>query len=289
MAQFRMFIGNLGEGVKGRSPLLLGLVSGCLLSSPALATISGVCPDGSIFIVQTEQSIPCRQAKRVAPTDIPPLNPELLPRPFGWNRFHERQDPNNPYNLVDSIESGPSASEPPVSRWTPRESSTGSSRVEASPRPVSVPDRFPALTPQELEDLAQIVELSQRRAPATFEKSEGSGVRLRIAHSKALESRLREVWRTAGGTPEGHPVVFSAAASQADRFYANLTFVQDSVAFHPNRDDARELGVLQGRLGRLGPDDRVLGYAWLPTSMDLKRSMDVYWNDRVLRTTLDPS
>ena len=81
---------------------LVALSAALLLAAPAAAAISGVCPDGSIFIVQSADAIPCREAKRVDPSDLPPLQPELLPRPYGWERFNRRADPNNPYNLVDT-------------------------------------------------------------------------------------------------------------------------------------------------------------------------------------------
>ena len=84
--------------------LLLG--AALMGAAPSAAeTISGVCPDGSIFIVQRRSAVPCREAKQVDPNDIPPLNPEFLPRPYGWEQFQGRQDPNNPYNVVDTAPS----------------------------------------------------------------------------------------------------------------------------------------------------------------------------------------
>ena len=32
----------------------------------------------------------------------PPLKPEFLPRPYGWEVFNRESDPNNPYNLIDA-------------------------------------------------------------------------------------------------------------------------------------------------------------------------------------------
>src|SRR5688500_8934774 len=83
-------------------PRLSAALAALFAAAPAAAAISGVCPDGSIFIVQSSDAIPCREAKRVDPQDLPPLQPELLPRPYGWERFNRLADPNNPYNLVDS-------------------------------------------------------------------------------------------------------------------------------------------------------------------------------------------
>src|SRR5881397_3359186 len=81
---------------------LCSAIAALCAAAPAAAAISGVCPDGSIFIVQSPDAIPCREAKRVDPQDLPPLQPELLPRPYGWERFNRLADPNNPYNLVDT-------------------------------------------------------------------------------------------------------------------------------------------------------------------------------------------
>ena len=61
-----------------------------------------MCPDGSIFVVQRPESIPCANAKQVEPGEVPPLKPELLPRPYAWEVFNQQQNPNNPYNLIDA-------------------------------------------------------------------------------------------------------------------------------------------------------------------------------------------
>jgi len=61
-----------------------------------------VCPDGSIFIVQDRARIPCDAAKEVAPSDVPPLRPEYLSRPYTWQVYREGANPNNPYNLIDA-------------------------------------------------------------------------------------------------------------------------------------------------------------------------------------------
>ena len=52
----------------------LALLGGVLASSGATAGITGVCPDGSIFIVRKAAQIPCKGAKRVDPSDVPPVN-----------------------------------------------------------------------------------------------------------------------------------------------------------------------------------------------------------------------
>ena len=79
-----------------------------------------------------------------------------------------------------------------------------------------------------------------------------------------------------------------AVAGNDGAFYANLTFVQGHMSFHPDRNQSGELGLIEGRLGRLSPDEVVLGYVVLPGHMDLSRPMDIYWNDRQVTATLRP-
>ncbi len=120
-------------------------------------------------------------------------------------------------------------------------------------------------------------------------RSDGSeGLVLRLAHSQAFESRLQEAAAAAGRRLSGSVVLFSAEAKSPGAFHGNLTFSQAHTAFHPEREDPAQFGVLEGRLGELGPGDRVLGYVVLPAPLDPAQSLDVYWNDLRLVTTLRP-
>lgn len=273
-------------------PLRLVLLLALLAASPAAraGAISGVCPDGSIFIVQRVEAIPCRKAKRVEPGDIPPLNPEFLPRPYGWDVFSRRSDPNNPYNLVDSLRAAPPA---------PSRQPTPPAPVPGGPSPVTpgraaapAPAHSPvvALSPRELDDLAAIVDVLQERAPATLVQrtDAGPGLQVRLAHSAAFEAKLGRAL-AARGTPATGPVVaFHVLAQQNGAFWGNLTFVQDHMAYHPDTQDPAQFGLVDGRLGKLVAGDRVLGYAVLPAEADASRPLDVYWNDRRLTATLNP-
>ena len=176
----------------------------CLAAaSPAVASITGVCPDGSIFIVPRSELVPCRDAKTVDPTRLPPIRPEYLPRPYGWEVFNRQRDPNNPYNLIQSEpapESG--ATRPTQNREAERRAPSGESAPEAglrnraavqsAPETASLPGE-PALRLEdaEAEDLAMIVELSQRRAPASILARQSRG-RVRLARSAAFEARMRK-------------------------------------------------------------------------------------------------
>lgn len=261
--------------------------------------LSGVCPDGSMFIVRSEASIPCRDAKIVAPDDMPPLKPQNLPRPYGWEVHNRRHDPNNPYNVVESAR--PVSDAQRRERPAPPAPQTASAlRPQTGSAPQAVapairPDDAPAtlgLTPREIEQLARIVELSQETVPATFTASPDAdprGVSLRLARSQAFEGRLRESGVGAGDGTSGPVVLFRADASGSATFWGNLTFVQGHVAFHPQRSDPAQLGLLDGRFGRQESGGSVLGYVVLPDYVDLSAPLDVYWNDRRLRATLAPA
>ena len=262
------------------SRLLGGLALSAQLAGPAVASITGVCPDGSIYIVPRAALIPCRDSKRVAPDEVPPIKPELLPRPYGWEVFNRLNDPNNPYNVIDTgraVRGHAPATPPEVSARPPVVASTG------------IPNL--GLSPEELRDLALIVEYAQRHAPATIARRVGAGspgLVVRLAQSRSFEARLREASLRAGRAVHGPVVLFTAAGGDEAGFYANLTFVQGHVAFHPDAGREGEIGLLEGRLGRLAPDETVLGYVVLPERMDLTQPMDIYWNDRQVTATLRP-
>ncbi len=287
------------------APARRALAAGSLLAlaaPPALASISGVCPDGSIYVVQRAQAIPCSHSKQVEPHDLPPLKPGYLPRPYGWEQHQRSQDPNNPYNAVDAAPSlrRPEAQEAPgpgtlplAATPEPGPSGAGAAQPpERAPSAVAVaPERFPAqaFSEAELQDLVRIVELAQGRAPAAFRGDAAQGLTLRLARSVAFEPRLRELFADEGRVPSGPVVLFAARAERAARFQPHLTFVQGHAAFQPDAANPRELGLLAGRPGDLGPGDAVLGYAVLPAEMDLSQPLDVYWDDRLLTTTLAPA
>ena len=286
-----------------------------LAAAVAEAGITGVCPDGSIYIVPRAELIPCRDSKQVDPNDVPPLKSEMLPRPYGWEVFNRRNDPNNPYNLIDAgraVRGESPAPSPEQARVAPTSeiqpgAERESDRPEA-PRRARAANPLPPVSarppghagavplelgfgPEELRDLALIVEYSQQRAPATLVRGEDGdppGLVVRLAQSRSFEARLRDAALRVGTAVRGPVVLFSAIAAKEEAFYANLTFVQGHMAFHPDRDQSGELGLIEGRLGRLSPDAVVLGYVVLPEHMDLSQPMDIYWNDRQVTATLRP-
>lgn len=280
--------------------LAAALVSSALLTSEAGA-ISGVCPDGSIYIVQRSASIPCRDSKQVEPGDIPPIKPEFLPRPYGWEVFNRETDPNNPYNLVETAPLAPLAPPPEAPREAkpqpappePERSPQVAPTVDTLAR--AAPQRAPqglelGLSANDLQNLLAIIEISQDRAPATFVQRDDDGPRgvmLQLAHSEVFSSRVANAL-SRRSAPTGLAVAFHAQASESGSFFGNLTFVQGHMAFHPDESDPAQFGLLMGQLGRLAPGDAVLGYAVLPTSLDLTRPVDVYWDDQLFTARLSP-
>ena len=247
------------------------------------AALTGVCPDGSIFIVQHESQIPCKDAKQVEPSEVPPIRPEYLPTPYTWKVYNEAQDPNNPYNLIDAAREVRALREANEARQRQEQQAAqaGATRGTAPADPVQPLDL--GVDEGELRDLYQVVELSQAATPASFERetADGRGVfEVRLARSRAFEARLDQAWRSRGGLPRSGALVFTALSKRPERFHANLTFVQGHLSFQPDASNARQLGILQGRLGELEGGELVLGYVVLPEAMDLAQPMDVYWNDR---------
>lgn len=257
-----------------------------LVAAPDAGAVTGVCPDGSVFVVRRAADIPCSAAKRVEPSDVPPMRPENLPRPYLWQLHQEKQNENNPYNLLDRAErlrgggAAPPVAEAPAPS-TPQVAAAPPTRAPAPPPRSEKPQL--GLTDGELRDLFYLVELSQQSVPATFVEEAGGAesIRVSFAHSPAFEQRLRQA-----GAVDGTVVLWSAQPKQAQRFQPNFTFVQGETAFHPQPGRARELDVLVGKIGgELAAEEVVLGYAVIPPAIDLARPMDLYWDDRRIAVT----
>ncbi|UCE85399.1 MAG: hypothetical protein JSU66_13805 [Deltaproteobacteria bacterium] len=254
-----------------------------------------MCPDGSVFIVQSEASIPCERAKRVEPHEVPPLRPDYLPKPYTWQVYGESVDPNNPYNMIDSarkVRALQQGGGPPPEAALPQ--------VGAPPPPVTRAQRAPrSLEPEtlglsdgELRDLFLIVELSQERAPANFVKETADGLermRVSLAHSQSFEDRVAASWGAGAGSMQGRVLLFTVVAQAQESFFGNFTFTQGHFAFQPDREDPRQMGVLHGRFGPLSHGETLLGYVVVPRDVDFAAPADVYWNDRRTTATFSPA
>ncbi|MEN8182831.1 MAG: hypothetical protein ABFS46_09890 [Myxococcota bacterium] len=263
-----------------------------LLAAPAAsASITGVCPDGSIFIVQRAEAIPCTRAKLVQPHEVPPVRPELLPNPYTWQVYNEGANPNNPYNLIDAardvraLSGGPGAALPGVEA-EPRDAPAPTVASGGQPRPSTL-----GLSDDEIRDLFLIVELSQDGAPAAFVKETAAGGEafvLSFAHSSAFDAQLRER-HPRGAELAGTPILlFSAVAHRPETFHPNFTFTQAHLAFSPESSIETQFGVVVGRLGGLQAGEVVLGWVALPGQLSLSDPLGVYWNDRHLMAVFEP-
>jgi len=263
--------------------LLCLALCGSIPGAAGAAAITGICPDGSVYIVQTEAQIPCAESKQVAPHEVPPIRPEYLPKPYTWQVWSEAQDPNNPYNLIDAARQVRGAGVPDAAG-----TAGGSPSVSAGPPGTQTPADAVGpldlgLGDQELRNLFMIVELTQEKTPVQFARNtaDGRGVfRVALAHSSAFEERLAQAWSSRGGLGDSRVVLFTALSKRPAEFHANFTFVQKHLSYQPDGASPRQLGILHGRLGSLQADEAVLGYVVLPEAMDLSREIDVYWNDR---------
>jgi hypothetical protein len=266
------------------------LASGLALPSGAGAgeSIAGVCPDGSAFVVHQKQDIPCKRAKLVEPGSIPPLRPELLPRPYPWMVDQEARNPNNPYNMIDAAEAIRAArsGEAPEGKAEPPE------QAQSAPAPIpQAPTRasVPGLPREELEALVQLIELRQEVAPAVLRAEDALGrgrLEIQFAYSRALELQILQ-WL--GRTPEEARVaIFSIRAIEEGDFDGNLFFLQDSRGFRPDVALPEELGFFVGGLGHQEPGRILLGYVVLPASFAPERPMELFWNDRHIESTLAP-
>jgi hypothetical protein len=270
-------------------------------ATPAGASITGVCPDGSMFIVKKTADIPCPRAKLVDSHDMPPIRPHYLPRPYAWEQHQQRQDPNNPYNLIDQGDRMRTYEQDPGDEPqrlggppSPPPNTAAPSSPQVTPQPAqplpSVATAPPAVEPlalsiDEVRDLGLIVELIQERIPARLERGEPPTLTLDLTHSRAFESRLRDWY---AGERLGPVVLFKATSVAPEEFHANLTFVQGHNAFTPERTDPRSFGLLDGSLGAQPVGGVVLGYAVLPEDVDLAQPVDIYWNDRRISVVLIP-
>jgi hypothetical protein len=279
-----------------------------LLAAPiarADSTLSGVCPDGSFFVVQSRSAVPCAQPHFVDAADLPPLRPHLLPRPYAWYVDQETRNPNNPYNLVEAAEKIRAA------RLGPKPGSEEAREAQQAARPAPTPAPAPnvasrslapttapqssvapaiQLSDEELRDLVRLIGLRQSDSPAQLSISNARGdakLRIQLAWSAAFESHALA---TLGRNPAAnHVIVFAALAEEDTDFQPNFFVVQSGRTFRPDPTSATELGFLLGHAGKLPSGELAVGYVVVPASFDPHATMELFWNDRSVETVLAPS
>ncbi len=280
----------------------LALFGALLVATAASAEIlTGLCPDGSAFVVQHRGAVPCKHARFVESGDMPPLRPKFLPRPYAWQLDREARDPDNPYNLVERARKirelrarGSDPAGPPIAGSGPS-SANPTGAPPAIQRPASGASHGRAdrafglaLPEPELVQLLDLVELRQQLAPARILVEDLAGAaRLQIsfAYSEAFEARALE----ALGIPEGKRVLaFSLYAEQATEFHPNFFVIQREITYWPEPEDPREVGVLAGEPGAIAAGGVVLGYLVVPDRFNLASEMELFWNDYRTRAQLVP-
>jgi hypothetical protein len=278
-----------------RALLAATLVS--LAANPWLAraeAISGVCPDGSIFVVQEESAIPCARARRVDPADLPPIRPEYLPKPYTWLVDQETRNPNNPYNLVETAAKLRAARAGTLEPAGPSEN--GSAPAQGLPVAAG-PGAPPPATPQaafglgldeaEATDLARLVLLRQQVAPAEIVVEDIHGaeeLRIQLAWSEGLETRVQGAL---GGPAGEHVVVAFLARTRAPvEFHPNFFAVQGPLTFRPDPARRGEVGFVIGEAGAQPEGSVALGWFLLPARFDPAQPIDLWWNDRSVTARL---
>jgi len=283
-----------------RRSLALSLAALWLAPAGARAdtTLSGVCPDGSFFIVQSRSAIPCANARLAAPSELPPVRPYLLPKPYTWYVDQEARNPNNPYNVLETAQkirdaragisaSGPAQALPPAPQATRTPPPPQSAAAPPEPPPQSSPV---TLADSDLRDLVRLVALRQQQAPATLEIGNAHGqksLRIEVAYSASFESYALHSLSLRPGV--SHVLVWTAQAEREADFHPNFFAVQHGRTFRPDPEKPAEVGFLLGAPGKLPSGEMAVGYLVLPQAFDPAAPLEVYWNDRSMTAVLAPS
>ena len=270
----------------------LGAIAGLAALASADTTLSGVCPDGSYFIVQSRAAIPCANPHTADPADLPPVRPYLLPRPYTWYVDQEARNPNNPYNLLETARkirearAGVSAPTSPTATAAAPAARPGGAGGAAGSAPLAraeslAPTPLVALGDEDLRDLVRLIGLRQDAAPAFFEIADVHGersLRIELAYSGAFEAyALQTLGRDASAS---RVLVWSAQSLHAADFRPNFFVVQSGRTFRPDPQNPAELAFLLGAPGALPAGEMVVGYLVVPASFDPEKPLEVFWNDR---------
>lgn len=287
-------------------PRFAPLVASSLLAfaapfAAADSTLSGVCPDGSFFIVQSRSAVPCANPRFVDADEMPPLRPHLLPRPYAWYVDQEARNPNNPYNLVEAAEKiraarqgqkAGSAGEQTQAARAPEPAPAQNATAQpltARPEPAA-PVALLELADDELRDLVRLIGLRQMDSPAQLSISDARGdarMRIQLAYSASFESyALGALGRDPAAS---HVIVFAALAESDTDFQPNFFVVQSGRTFRPDPTSPSELGFLLGAPGKLPAGELAVGYLIVPATFDPHAAMELFWNDRSVETVLAPA
>jgi len=268
----------------------------------ARAWVVAVCADGSIMIAKKWADVNCAGAIEVAPDDVPPIGSGIRPRSVAWASFLREQEAmrreservrTRASRLSGRSPADPTAREelldPARAYRNGNANGNGRSLSGNTARRSSAAMRASfTLAADERRDLALLVDLSQRDTPAILENTQNgvTTARLKIAHSRAFEAKLRAHQRAASARPFGPVLVFSLEPANADVMDTPLSFVQGGPSFRPNTRNSREFGWIDDVEVATGQGTRRLGYIVLPEFFEVSRPLAVFWGDAVVGATL---
>ena len=254
-------------------------------------SVTGVCPDGSFFVVREPEDAPCSRSKLVDPADLPPIRPQLLPRPYTWYVDQVARDPNNPYNLLEAAEKIREAR----ARKPRSESAISGARAPELPiataRELPRPGvALPQLSEAELRDLLRVVQMRQQVASAELRIEDlrgGERLLILLAHSEAFETIVLD-WFGMSAADRRVIAFVAVAPTRPTEFHPNFFVVQGSRTFRPDPRDPQELALLAGEPGTIPEGGGALGYLVVPAEFDPARPMELWWNDRSIEALLAP-
>ncbi len=283
---------------------LLSFVVGVCIATPAAvrAGVIAVCADGSIMIAKKWADVNCAGAIEVAPDDVPPIGSGIRPRSIAWANFLReqetlRRESERVRSRANRV-SGRSPAEPTAreesldqTRAYRNDNAYGNGRApsrDVARRPSAAMRASFTLTADERRDLALLVDLSQRDTPAILRNTQNgvTTARLKIAHSRAFEAKLRAHQRTVSARRSGPVLVFSLEPANADVMDTPLSFVQGGPSFRPNARNSREFGWIDDVEAAPGQRTTRLGYIVLPESFEVSRPLAVFWGDAVVGARL---
>lgn len=233
---------------RGRSRLSLHICVG-LLALGATADASALvasCADGSVVIAKKWEDVRCRGAMALS---------SGAPTPLGSDARQQTQLRRD---------------------WLGRVEAAREREVEAQ------------IGAAVQRALSRLIDRSSDLATPAIERPGDAWppLRMRLAHSQAIEAKLRAAVG-ALGVCAGHPVVaFWLEPTAADLTGGPPAFAQGGSTFRPDPTDPRQLGWLDPEPREVA--GRRLGYVVLPADFDLERPIVLFWDDAVAAAWFRP-
>lgn len=243
-----------------------GMLLAAALPTPARALVAA-CGDGSVVFAKRWEDVHCSRAEMVTPRDVPQLG--YVPRDASKERRELRSE-------LEAM----------------RERDLEAQLAAFSAPAVGARSGVPALPPVSLggaenRDLARLVALAHERSAAAIERGTPP-LLMRLAHSRAVEERLR-TRLAARGTPAPGPILLFWLEPPVAGLRATLpAFAQRGVTFRPQPTDPGQLGWIPGSDDPPGRGEPRPGYVVLPAGFDPARPLVVFWGDAVAAARLGP-